>query len=472
MMDPFEACLHQQLLSLVQNQALDALQLTPQSASQPLLVAYSGGLDSSVLLHAVVSLWQQGLIDEPIALHFNHGLQAQALDWQKHCQSICQAYKIQFICQQAALSKENKTSEQDARQARYQFFESLIAPDQLLLMAHHQNDQAETLLFRLIRGSGRLGMSGIQPLRRLAAGSLMRPMLHLSKSDIHDYAIKHELSWIEDPSNQSVQYDRNYIRQQLLPLVEQRWHKATKNIAQFSQIAGEQNEILQQAAEQDLAMVASGERKLSYPKLIKLSAARQKNLLHYWVNQMLGQSPSYAEIMQLLKQLESVALSSNTSNQAIKVKLASGWIRLFKQELYFCLSDPPQALAESIVWRPMNKRIILSKDLALVAHPLDLAVTSADVLHLTVRPPKKDEIVSLRARIGGEKIQPAGQDFRRSLKKLFQDLAIPHWDREWLPIVYYNDQIVAIPGVVVDQTFFSQQPDAIYFNLESKHYLF
>ncbi len=471
-MQPFEASLHQQLLSLSQNQALDLLQSPLQPASQPILVAYSGGLDSSVLLHALVSLWQQGLVDAPIALHFNHGLQSQSKDWQNHCQSICQSYKIQIICQQASLSKDNKTSELDARRARYQFFESVIGPNQLLLMAHHQNDQAETLLFRLIRGSGKLGMSGIQPLRKLAAGHLMRPMLQLSKSDILDYAQTHGLHWIEDPSNQSVQYDRNYIRQQFLPLLEQRWHKATKNIAQFAQIASEQNEILQQVAERDLAQVANGDKKISYLKLIDLSLARQKNLLHFWVNQLVGQTPSHTEIMQLLKQLNSIGLNSNFSNQAIKVKLASGWIRLFKQELYFCLSDPPQALTKSLPWKSINQPLKLSKDLSLVAHGLDLAETASDTFRLSVRPPKNDETVSLRARTGGEKIQPAGQEFHRSLKKLFQDLAIPHWDREWLPIIYYDENIVAIPGLVVDQAYFSRQPDAIYYHLESNDYSF
>ena len=195
------------------------------------LVAYSGGVDSSVLLHMLHSA-KSNYRFALTALHIDHGIHPQSGSWLEHCSEFCHTLGIKFKSTQLSLSQQfEKISEGDARIARYAWLEAQTEMGDVLLTAHHQNDQAETFLLNLMRGSGARGLSAIQVSRNFGKGLLVRPMLNISRSQILEYATEHELSYIEDPANSDLQHNRNYMRQVVIPSLEQRWPSAVELIS-------------------------------------------------------------------------------------------------------------------------------------------------------------------------------------------------------------------------------------------------
>jgi tRNA(Ile)-lysidine synthase len=410
------------------------------------LVAYSGGLDSSVLLHAVWRLHQQGLIGAPSAVHINHGLQTSANEWQQHCLRVCQQYQIPLIVHELELALQNKLSESDARNARYQIFDNCVGKHQAMLFAHHSDDQAETLLFRLFRGSGVRGVSAIPAARPLGDGLLLRPLLSFSRQSLQHYAELRQLKWIDDPTNLTDNYDRNYIRNKIIPAIKSRWPAATGTLYQYSQISQQQGEILDEVAGDDISKIAVEPRQLELDGIKALSSARQKNLIHYWVRCITHQSPSFAEIDQLLKQLNGDAINS------VQVKLASGFCREFDGRLYYCRTSEPVAMKCKIEWNDLSSTLQLENGLVFEAREEKDNKLSNSKLPL-IRLPNSSEIVNLRPRQGGEQCRPSFRQHSTSLKKVFQELKVPTWKRKWLPLLYYNDALVGVPGVFVEKDF-------------------
>lgn len=431
-------------------------------AKRTLFIAYSGGLDSSVLLHAAVQLIHFKKIKNLTALHVNHGLQKQASDWQIFCEKKSKNYKVSFLSVKLNLLAKNKTSEDDARKGRYDFFEKQMEMDDVIALAHHQNDQVETLLFRLFRGTGLHGLSGIPKSRKLKQGHLIRPLLEFTRQDLKQYAKQNKLEWIEDPSNLTNQYSRNFIRNDIIPLIKTQWPSVEKSLMNFSNIAKEQIEILNEVAQQDLKLaevnysVINGLQlqPLKLLELEKLSKARQKNCLHYWVKQLTGQSATSKEISEVLHQLYST--DRRFKHKSIKVKVSSGWMRSYDSLLFYCLSDEPSALTKSHVWKHLKEDFVLDNGLKLTCFAMDI---NQEKQPLLLRAPNKNEVVTLRARVGGEVITPSYRQHSAELKKVYQELKIPTWQRKWLPLIYYNEQLVAIPGVVVDRSVLYESSD-------------
>ena len=186
-------------------------------------IAYSGGLDSHALLHVLASI-QNKIKPKLIAVHINHGISNDADLWVKHCQKICEDYEIEFQIFSVDLShKSDKGTEAFAREKRYKVFENLISNNDLLLTAHHMDDQVETILLQLMRGAGPDGLVGMPQAREFSKGFLLRPLLGYSREEIHDYALSESLSWVEDESNKSNKYDRNFLRNRIIPELLTRW---------------------------------------------------------------------------------------------------------------------------------------------------------------------------------------------------------------------------------------------------------
>ena len=213
--------------------------LEQRLAGQPLpssyLIAYSGGMDSHVLLVALAELSSSRPNFPALrAVHVHHGLSPYADDWADHCQSICQNLGVELVVHWVEVASHQASLERAARVARYQVFESVLKPGEILLQGHHQDDQAETLLLRLLRGTGVDGAKAIPAQRRLGAGEVFRPLLDFSREQLAQYARHQQLQWIEDESNQDTGFDRNYLRHQVLPLLQQRWPAASKVLARFA----------------------------------------------------------------------------------------------------------------------------------------------------------------------------------------------------------------------------------------------
>lgn len=422
-------------------------ELKQTNATNHLAVAFSGGMDSKVLLYALVRLREAGLVNNIMAIHVNHGLQAEAELWEKQCKADCLAYQVPFIATQLQLSDSCPSNiESAARDGRYQFFESTLRAEQCLLMAHHQNDQAETLLFRLLRGCGIQGAAAMPSQRPLGKGRLLRPLLMSPRVELADYAKAQKLQWIEDPSNHQEVFSRNFLRHQVLTKIQQKWPEYVKTLSRFAKIAAEQSLLLDEIASQDLLQASTTDfvdnDTIAIQGLLSLSHARKKNLLHYWGKVVSGRAPTSGEIGELLKQLPAA------QKQSIQLSFAGMTLRSYQGQLFLCAKMQPQALVAKVSWENMLQAIDLSNNITIVPRQ--------SMSGKGLRLPEEQEKVWVASRIGGERCLPDYRDKSTQLKKIYQELRVPPWQREWLPIIYYNQEVVAVPGVFVAKDFVAE----------------
>ncbi|WP_202369568.1 tRNA lysidine(34) synthetase TilS [Pseudomonas sp. MWU318] len=265
------------------------LSLEPWRNAAHWRIAFSGGLDSTVLLHLLAHLARHHSLPALSAIHIHHGLQAAADVWPEHCQSVCDALGVSLQVIRVSV-QPGASLERAAREARYAAFTSLTEADEVLLTGQHRDDQAETLLFRLMRGAGVRGLSAMPAQRPLGQGTLLRPMLDITRSELEAYARAHQLHWIEDPSNQDRHFSRNYLRHQVLPLLTARWPQAQASMVRSAAHLREAQSLLDELAQLDLAQASTpsefpwlGLPSLELAPLANLSAARQRNALSHWL---------------------------------------------------------------------------------------------------------------------------------------------------------------------------------------------
>lgn len=452
-MEPIQATVLEHLKSIAHlySKSTDLLDL-------PIIIAYSGGLDSSVLLHACYQLQQQNKISRLAAAHVNHGIQQLNNSWEQHCMRCCEQYQIELHHKQFALSKGLPVSENEARKARYDFFEKLLTRPAMLLFAHHLDDQVETMLFRMIRGTGVHGLSGIPKSRQLANGWLARPLIDCTRSQLEEYANRFKLNWVDDPSNQQSHYSRNYLRNNIIPKIESKWPEFSRAFKQLSEVAKEQTLLMDEVAAQDIKDIEQANSSLIIKSFNLLSKVRRKNLLHYWVRAETGNSPTSTEIDEGIKQLEQLSfnLKQKGSTSTIKVKLGQGWLRSFDKHIYYLSGDEPFPLTKVCRWNNIEQTLNLDNGVSLeftAVNPSNLEPS------LLIRRPRANEIVTVQPRQGGESARPSYRAHRTDLKKIFQELKVPPWKREWLPIIYFDEKIACIPGVFVEQSFKGDNED-------------
>ncbi|UFI46341.1 tRNA lysidine(34) synthetase TilS [Pseudomonas savastanoi] len=252
-------------------------------------IGFSGGLDSTVLLHLLAELAKCETLPVLHAIHVHHGLQAAADAWPEHCRQVCQALGVAFELVRVSVDP-GASIEQAARQARYTAFTGRLAEGDVLLTGQHRDDQAETLLFRLLRGAGVRGLAAMPDRRILGRGHLVRPLLAVSRAELEGYAHQHGLNWVEDPSNDDSRFSRNFLRSDVLPLLTSRWPHAAASLARTAGHLGEAQQLLDELAVQDLASAQAttpfawlGLPVLRLGPLAALSAARQRNALRHWL---------------------------------------------------------------------------------------------------------------------------------------------------------------------------------------------
>src|SRR3990167_7009247 len=255
-------------------------------------LAFSGGVDSRVLLDLCCQI-RSSFPLQLNAVHINHQLHPQAASWAKHCATVCQEYEVPFIEQIINIKNENAFSlEAIAREQRYGILADCIGENDILLTAHHQDDQAETLLLQLFRGAGVAGLSAMPTIKRFAKGYHARPLLAFSRSKINDYAKQHQLSWIEDTSNLNTTFTRNFIRHDVLTLVKSRWPSITETIARSASHCAEANKLLEHFLF-DIYQECKGsiENTLSVKKLLNIDLSKRKFVLRYWMKQFIDYLP-------------------------------------------------------------------------------------------------------------------------------------------------------------------------------------
>lgn len=264
---------------------IDKHQASGSFPASAIWVGYSGGIDSHVLLDGLVKSDVQKKFKIK-AIHVNHGLSAHADQWQKHCADVCSHLGVEFYGQKLnIICKPKESLEAKARQARYDYFASMISPGDFILTAHHQQDQAETLLIQLLRGAGPKGLAAMPSVMSFAQGSLSRPLLGVTKQEISLYAQQHGLKWIEDESNANNQFARNYLRNNIMSLLVQRWPSAASTLSRSARLCAESAELLDEYAETLLLPCQkSGNNYLLISELNKLSLRQQKLVLRYYLS--------------------------------------------------------------------------------------------------------------------------------------------------------------------------------------------
>lgn len=265
------------------------------------IIAYSGGVDSHVLLHQLHMAGYQHLK----AIHINHGLHQAANQWAQHCEQVCHQLGIDFVSIRVTIKKKPRHSlEALAREARYKALASEVSADSVLLTGHNQNDQAETVLLQLMRGAGVRGLSGMPQEKPFAEGVLLRPLLHSTREEIVAYAQQHGLQWIEDPSNATHAFDRNFLRNEVIPALVTRRDGVIQNIARSAEHMADTAELTEALAVIDYEMVkGSHETSLSIIALKRLSDSRQRNVIRYWLSLLPIRLPSQAVLGQIQQQL-------------------------------------------------------------------------------------------------------------------------------------------------------------------------
>ncbi len=411
----------------LEQQILAALRRLP--SPRRYLIAYSGGLDSTVLLHALAR--QASALAAPLAaVHIHHGLQAPADSWLDHCVAQCAALSIP--CEALRVSVAHASGqglEASARRARYQAIAGVMEPGDMLLTAHHQDDQAETLLLQLLRGSGVAGLASMAPIKTFAQGWHARPLLDFSRAQLNEYAVARQLSWIDDPSNFDISLERNHLRQRVMPLLHERNPAVAATLSRSARHFAEATELLGELAEIDLLATRGDETgTLSVSALLSLSRARQRNLLRHWIHTAGFPLPDTRNLQRICDEVLPAAPDSTPL-----VHWRGAEVRRYRDDLFIMMPLPPAPTVKTIPWdlkAPLHLPQGAGK--LLIRNKPGAGLASGRLL---------GRHVEVRFRTGGERCCPARRRETHELKKLLQEQGIPPWERERLPLLFVDGQL-------------------------------
>ncbi|MDF1797384.1 MAG: tRNA lysidine(34) synthetase TilS [Coxiellaceae bacterium] len=383
------------------------------------LVAFSGGLDSTVLLHRLRHL-KQYLPNKPelVAVHIDHGLHTDADQWQQQCQDLCKQWGVEFVTHTVSEACDAKDSmEAWARQQRYRIFQQMAQDDDVFITAHHQSDQVETLLLQSLRGAGPYGMAGMPWVKALGNAKLLRPLLNETRQDLLQYALKHKLKWVNDPSNANTLIDRNYVRHQVVPVLFRRWPEMNKTMARSARLLADSLELLDDLAAIDLPHVLSDwPNCLSIAGLQTLSQVRQQHVIRYWLRQRELPLPSEDQMQQLFDAVIAAAEDAQPlltwTYQGVSVEA-----RRYRDFLYIAPAVNHQLLQSQNEW-DTKKPLLITQDI--------------DVSYM--------DFFGDNVAYVDQSLQVKWNQSGASIKKFFQSKNIPTWLRGLMPIFYNDDQ--------------------------------
>ncbi|MCS6764364.1 MAG: tRNA lysidine(34) synthetase TilS [Candidatus Protistobacter heckmanni] len=438
--------------SAVREALAAALRSLPEPERRHLGVAFSGGLDSAVLLHALAALRRE-LGFELTALHVHHGLSTNADVWEDFCREAARAAGAGFAARRVAVERGGNV-EEGARKARYAALAFMCGDLRIdcLLTAHHQDDQVETLMLQLLRGAGVAGLSAMTPLGRLGAGALLRPLLDLRRVKLEAYAKDFGLAHIEDESNADARYDRNALRNQVLPLLAGIRAGYARGIARSARRIAEAGGLLQELAEQDLLAAGGGPGKLPLAALAAQSDARAANLLRGWLRVSGLRAPSEARLAEMLKQLGSAGSPDSEGNRLLfhhdghLLRAWRGWAwldpggrgegaRAANED-----AQPPQAQTLELLWRGESSLPAPAWRGSLSVRKSQLGIPGS----LLAASP-----ILVRPRTGGERIRLHPARPSQSLKNAFQQADVPPWRRH-APLFWLGGELLYVPALGMD----------------------
>lgn len=404
-------------------------------------IAYSGGMDSHVLLQAFCEI-RDKLRAKITAIHIDHGINDSSGAWAEHCSRICAGLDIELVTHSIEDNcPKGESIESWARSRRYEIFRSCMSTGDLLCTAQHLDDQAETLLLQLFRGAGPRGLSAMPEIRRFGPGWIARPFLDVSRDELHKYAVLKSLSWIEDDMNANLNFDRSFIRHGILPDLRKRWPNISLVLSRASIHQAEAAALLDNLAALDFSnFELSSPDVLSLDGFQNLSESRRKNLIRYWLRKQ-GMPVPDSRILSHV--LTDVVGSGNAANPCISWRGIE--IRRYGQILH---AEKKLSVNDSSILDTWDLNIpyhtVLGELLAVRGGGPGIRVAAIPNQKLFVR-----------YRRGGETIRPAAGKHHRSLKKLLQEKRIPPWFRDRIPLLYLNEDLVAVAGFWIEDRYYA-----------------
>ncbi len=411
-----------------------------------MVVGLSGGVDSVVLLHALATLRQYADAElKPLqAVYVNHGISDNALHWQAFCEGYCKQIGVPFYAQSVTVEARPRESlEAVARTARYKvLLEQARQVSGAVLTAHHQDDQLETVLLQLKRGAGPKGLSGMAAISEMNGVVIARPLLEAGRQQIVDYAQTHELSWVEDESNVDEQYDRNFLRQSILPRLTRRWPAMAQTVSRSAALCGEQQALLDEACDERLSTMTSASfERISVAALNQVSSGWQRALIRRWLVHNNALMPG-------AQQLEQVTgmLNAKADSQPL-VKLKDDEIRRFNDELYYLKNvDKTLKLAPRVIpiqsdlhIETLGVYLRLRTNAQLTHTGQSEALVSAETVGLCAEDNNTVETPALST-----KVKPVGKAHHKPIKDWLKAWRIPPWQRDKVLLLVSNQQPVAL----------------------------
>ncbi|MCU7960547.1 MAG: tRNA lysidine(34) synthetase TilS [gamma proteobacterium symbiont of Bathyaustriella thionipta] len=417
--------------------ALEHFLAQQQYCNGQIFIAYSGGLDSSVLLHAASHLAHPP--ENLKAIHIHHGLSQQADQWQQHCQNQCEQWSVRCRVRRVKVDRAHSQGlEAAAREVRYRVFSEFVEKNDLLLSAHHQDDQAETLLLQLMRGSGVNGLSAMPVITSFGQGQLGRPFLDCSRATLEQYARLHNLRWIEDDSNSDLRFDRNYVRAKLMPVLRERWPAGSKTIARSARLCAAAASQIKQQARQDSEQICHAAA-LDISRLNALMPARRDSLLRFWLTKRGLPIPSEKVLRRVLQE----ACQARADATPL-VAWPGAEARRHQNKLYL-MPPLPAAWHESILWSQTEQLLTINRIVT-------LRQTRVKGKGIALHHWDAASRIEVRFRQGGEICDLPARG-RRELKRLLHEADIAAWLRAYIPMIYLDGKLAWVAGIGTCQAF-------------------
>jgi tRNA(Ile)-lysidine synthase len=388
----------------------------------PLCVAFSGGPDSTALLHALAQLpaaRARGLR----ALHVDHRLQAQSTAWAEHCRAFCTTLDVSLTVLVVQVQRGRGDGlEAAAREARYAALAAELRAGECLVLAQHRDDQAETVLLKLLRGAGPEGLGGMRPLRMFGAGWLWRPLLSCSRQILLGYVDAAQLPVIEDPSNDDIRLARNFLRHRIMPQLLQQWPHAVSAIVHSAKLNRAAADALQARWLPELERLrdpANGS--LDAAGWLALEPALRHPLLDHWLHTAGLHAPTTAQRQQIERQCQAQA------GRVPHIRWRQTELRIWKGRLWAMPSQDTPPADWAVAWQGQE-------------------VTLPGGGSFSLQPPgaRLPAPVTLRLRQGGERLKPMGAPYTRDVRDLFQQGAVPPWQRHTCPLIYEHGELLAV----------------------------
>ena len=393
------------------------------------MVAFSGGLDSTVLLASLARLAVDNELPDLLAVHVDHGLHAHSAAWAEHCAAQGRALGIDTDIYAVKVEQGSGLSrEAAAREARYELFHELVGPGDVLLTAHHLDDQAETFLLMALRGSGPAGLAAMPARASFGQGMLLRPLLDFDRSALASWAREQDLDWIEDPSNADQSLDRNFLRHRVLPLLGEHWPQAARTLARAARHSAAAAELLHEAAAGDLERNPLHGECLPADLLLPLGPERQRNLLREWLRVNGLRMPSSSQLERIFKELVLAAPDARPC-----IQLDGRELRRYRGVIYLV-----EALPEMRGGSWLDGKLAIGEGAGALRR-------EAAARGLAPGP------VEVRFRRGGERLVPEGRTRHHELKKLLQQAEVLPWWRDRIPLLYRDQQLVAVGDLFVSE---------------------